>query len=67
MPGAHQSHSITRPPQLDRGDKNVIKGSWVERRTGRDHSPITVMGKTDSTWGNQFNLSPTKSEKDNQK
>ena len=35
MPGAHQSRSITPPPQLDRGEKNKIKGSWVEIRTGR--------------------------------
>lgn len=26
--------------------------------TGRDHSPVTVMGKTDLTWENQFNLLP---------
>jgi len=30
----------------------MIKGSWVEIRTRRDHSPITVMGKTDWTWRN---------------
>jgi len=34
------------PPQLDRGQKNM-KGYWVEIRAGRDHSVITVMGKTD--------------------
>ena len=34
------------------GRENITKGSWVEIRTGRDHSLITVMGKTDSTWGN---------------
>jgi len=27
---------------------------------GRDHSLITVTGKTDSAWGNQFNLLPNK-------
>jgi len=32
----------------------MMKGSWIEIRAGRDHSPVTVMGKTDSTWGNQF-------------
>jgi len=49
MQDAHKSHSITLPPQLDRREKNTMKGSWVETRTGRDHSPFTVMGKTDST------------------
>jgi len=61
-PGAHKSHSITPPPQLERGEKNMTKGSWVEIRTVRDPSPVTVMDKIDSTWGNWFNLSPTKSE-----
>jgi len=25
-----------------------MKNSWVEIRAGRDHSPVTIMGKTDS-------------------
>jgi len=29
----------------------MMKGSRGEIRTGRDHSPITVMDKTDWTWG----------------
>ena len=33
------------------GGENIMKGSWVEIRTGRDHSAITITGKTDSTWG----------------
>jgi len=40
----------------------MTKGSWVEIRTGRYHSPITVRGKTDSTWENYFDLLPIKSE-----
>lgn len=28
-----------------------MEGSWVEIRTERDHSPATITGKTDSTWG----------------
>jgi len=28
------------------GRENMMKGSRVKTRTGRDHSPITVMGKT---------------------
>jgi len=34
-PGAHQSCSISPPPQLDRAEKNIMKGSWAEIRTGR--------------------------------
>jgi len=34
------------------GERNTTEGSWVEIRTGRDHPPVTVMGKTDLTWGN---------------
>jgi len=28
------------------------KPLWVEIRTESNHSPIILMGKTDSTWGN---------------
>jgi len=28
------------------------KSPWVKIRTERHHSPITVKGKTGSTWGN---------------
>lgn len=34
------------PTQLGRGENTRKAG------TGRDHSAITVTGKTDSTWGN---------------
>jgi len=33
------------------GRGNIMKGSWVEIKTGRDHSPFTFMDKTDWTWG----------------
>jgi len=56
MPGAHQSHSITPAPQLNRGENNMMKGSWVEIRTGRDHSPVTVTYKTDWTWEKKKSL-----------
>jgi len=50
-------------PQVDKeGKKNTTKGSWVEIRTGKDHSPVTLMDKTGSTQGKLFNLSPIKSE-----
>jgi len=44
-----------------------MKVSWVEIRTRRDHSPVTITGKTDLTWGNQFNLLTIKSEHGNEK
>ena len=34
------------------GRENVTKGLWVKIRLGRDHSPVTVAGKTDMTGGN---------------
>jgi len=39
------------PSSTGQGRGNMVKGSRVEIRTGRDHSPITVTDKTDSTWG----------------
>jgi len=39
------------PSSTGQGRGNMMKGSRVEIRTGRDHSPITVMDKTDRTWG----------------
>jgi len=41
-------HSPSSPGQ-ERG--NMMKSLRVETRTGRDHSTITVMDKTDWTWG----------------
>jgi len=35
------------PSSAGQGRGNMMKGSKVETRTGRDHSPITVTGKTD--------------------
>jgi len=37
-------HSLSSTGQ---GRRNMMKGSRVETKTGRDHSPITVMDKTD--------------------
>jgi len=39
------------PSSAGQGRGGMMKGSWVETRTGRDHSLVTLMGKTDSTWG----------------
>jgi len=33
------------------GRGNMMKGLRDETRTGRDHSPVTIMDKTDGTWG----------------
>jgi len=35
------------PSSAGQGRGNKMKGSRVEIRTGRDHSPIAVMDKTD--------------------
>jgi len=35
------------PSSAEQVRKNMMKGLWVKIRTGRDHSLITVMGKTD--------------------
>ena len=56
MQGAHQKpchHSLSSPGQ---GRGNMMKGLWIEIRTGRDHSPITVTEKTDWTWGEKESL-----------
>jgi len=56
------------PSSAGQGRGNMMKGMLVETRTGRDHSPVTVTDKTDSTWGKKkFNLSPIISEQHNEK
>ena len=35
------------PSSAGQGRGNMMKGSRVETRTGRDHSPVAVMDKTD--------------------
>lgn len=32
------------------GRENTPKGPWTEIKTGRDHSPATVTGKTEVIW-----------------
>lgn len=53
MQGAHQA-TIIPPQQLDSSEKNMIKDSWVKIRTGKSNTQHTVMGRTDSAWGNYF-------------
>lgn len=48
----------TLPSTTGQGQRNTAKGSWVEIRTGREHSPNTIM--VDSAWGNSINLLPIK-------
>jgi len=50
------------PSSVGQERKNTAKDSWVEIRAGRDHSAVTITGKTGSTWRNQLNLSSIKSE-----
>lgn len=52
--------------QVD-GKEKTMKDSGVEIRTGRDHSPNTIMGKPDSTWGLWLNSLLRKSQQDNEK
>ena len=40
------------PSSAGQREKNMTKSSWVKIRTRRDHSPITITGKTDLIWGN---------------
>lgn len=36
---------------VERGRGNITKCSWIEIRAGKDHLPISIMGKTDLTLG----------------
>lgn len=44
MPGAHQSHSVSYLLSWV-GEINLMKGSWVDIRLGRDHSPVNCHGQ----------------------
>lgn len=46
--------ALSIPSSAGQGRENVIRSSWVVIRTERDHSAVTVMDKTDSTWGKLF-------------
>jgi len=50
------------PSSAGQGRGNVMTGSRVEIRTGRDHSPITVTGKTELGEKRELNSSQIKSE-----
>lgn len=59
-PGAHQSHSILSSDA--QGRENITKDSWMQVRTGRDHSAGTITGETGLTWENLFPVLLIKSE-----
>ena len=52
MPGAHQSCSITPPPQLDGGRKKYNKRFMGWDKDREITQQLTFTGKTDSAWGN---------------
>jgi len=39
------------PSSAGQGKENIMKGLCVKVKTEKDCWPITIMGKTDSTWG----------------
>lgn len=43
--------ALSLPPSAGQGRQNMMKSLWVEIQTGRDHPAVTVIGKTDLTWG----------------
>lgn len=64
VPGVHQSCSVITLLSPDgKGRENKTKDLWVEISAGRDHSLVTVTGKTGSARAREGNnLSPIKSE-----
>lgn len=60
MPDAHPPPLFFSTGQLV---GNVMKGSQGKIRAGRrNHPAVAVMGRTDSSWGNELNLLPIKSK-----
>lgn len=59
MPGTHQSLSITA--SLSWTEERKCSGAQIG--AGRDPSPITVLGKPDSTWGDGLSLWTKDNEK----
>lgn len=43
--------ALSLPSSVGQGRQNIMKDLWIEIRTGRDRSPVTVSSKTGSTWG----------------
>lgn len=59
--------TLSLPSSTAQRKENRMKGSWVEIKTGRDHSPFTVMGKRVSAWGVNLVYCQSKSEKGREK
>lgn len=49
---------LTHSSTVGWGGENLMKSSWIDTRTRRDHSPIMVMGKNQARLGEK---KPTKS------
>ena len=45
--------ALSLPSSAGQGRENAVRGSWVGIRAGGS-PPVTIMGKTDLTWGNWF-------------
>jgi len=60
LPGTNQAIP-SLPLHKEMGEKTQQKGSGLRSGQG-GHLPVTITGKTDCTWGNQFHLLPIKSE-----
>lgn len=48
LQGAHQA-TLSQPSSDGREKGYITKGWWVQKRAGRDHSPVTIMGRTHLT------------------
>lgn len=46
--------ALSIPSSAEQVRETRTKGLWVGIRTGRDHSLVIVVGKTDSTGGDQI-------------
>lgn len=46
--------ALSVPSTTGQGRENISKGSWAGIKAQRDHSPVTIKGKTESSCGNDF-------------
>jgi len=68
MPGAHQNHSVTPSPQLDRGEEIRWKARGSRQQQGGiTHQLPSRTKQTDLGEKREFNSSPIKSEYNNEK
>lgn len=53
MLAGHQAPIKATPSFISssgQGRESITKGLWGDIRVGRDHSPVTIKGKTYSAW-----------------